>query len=39
MSCLVPKFSVIVPMYNVKDYLDECVQSIRRQTLKDLEKA
>lgn len=37
MSCLVPKFSVIVPMYNVKDYLDECVQSIRRQTLKDIE--
>lgn len=32
-----PKFSVIVPMYNVEDYLSECVESIRHQTLRDIE--
>lgn len=29
--------SVIVPVYNVKNYLDECVQSIINQTYKNLE--
>ena len=31
------KVSVIVPVYNVEDYLEECIQSIRNQTLKDIE--
>lgn len=29
--------SVIVPVYNVQMYLDECINSIMRQTYKDLE--
>lgn len=32
-----PKISVIVPVYNVEEYLDECIQSIVNQTLQDLE--
>lgn len=31
------KVSVIVPVYNVRDYLDRCVESILSQTFKDLE--
>ena len=31
------KISVIVPVYNVQDYLEECIESIRHQTWKDLE--
>lgn len=31
------KISVIVPVYNVQDYLVQCIESIRHQTLKDLE--
>lgn len=29
--------SVIIPIYNVEKYLDECVQSVLRQTYKDIE--
>lgn len=29
--------SIIVPIYNVEDYLDDCVQSLRRQTYTELE--
>lgn len=29
--------SIIIPVYNVKEYLAECVESVRRQTLKDIE--
>ena len=29
--------SIIVPVYNVKDYLDECVRSIMNQTYHKLE--
>ena len=29
--------SVIVPVYNVEEYLDECVESIVNQTYQDLE--
>ena len=29
--------SVIVPVYKVEEYLYECIDSIRRQTYKDLE--
>lgn len=32
-----PKISVIVPVYNSEKYLHECVESILRQTLPDLE--
>lgn len=31
------KVSVLVPIYNVEKYLDECVNSIINQTLKDIE--
>lgn len=32
-----PLISVIVPIYNVKAYLDRCVESLRGQSYKDLE--
>lgn len=32
-----PKVSVIVPVYNVKYYLEQCLDSILNQTLKDIE--
>ena len=32
-----PKISVIVPVYNVENYLCECLDSILKQTLNDLE--
>ena len=32
-----PLLSVIVPVYNVEDYLEWCLESLRRQTLKDIE--
>jgi len=32
-----PFISIIVPMYNVEDYIEECVDSLRRQTLKNIE--
>ena len=31
------KVSVVVPIYNVENYLEECVESIRNQTLKEIE--
>lgn len=31
------KVSVIVPVYNVKDYVDECINSIVSQSYKDIE--
>ena len=31
------KISVIVPVYNVYDYLDKCLKSLVNQTLKDIE--
>ena len=31
------KVSIIVPIYKVEDYLDNCVQSILSQTYRDLE--
>lgn len=33
----VPKLSIIVPVYNVEKYLDECVNSLLSQTLEDIE--
>lgn len=31
------KLSIIVPVYNVEEYIEECVQSLLKQTLKDIE--
>ena len=31
------KVSVIVPVYNVESYLEECLESLVNQTLKDIE--
>ena len=31
------RISVVVPIYNVEEYLDECLASLQRQTVKDLE--
>ena len=31
------KVSVIIPVYNVEAYIEECVSSVRNQTLKDIE--
>lgn len=31
------KFSVVIPVYKVEQYLDECVQSVLEQTYSDLE--
>ncbi|MDX9814012.1 MAG: glycosyltransferase [Sulfurimonadaceae bacterium] len=33
----IPKISILVPIYNVEKYLDECLASIVHQTLKDIE--
>lgn len=32
-----PKFSIIVPVYNVEEYIDDCLKSIFNQTFKDYE--
>lgn len=32
-----PKVSVIIPVYNVEQYLRECLESVVNQTLKDIE--
>ena len=32
-----PRLSVIVPVYNVQDYLGECLDSLRAQTLRSLQ--
>lgn len=32
-----PKLSIIIPVYKVEKYIDECLESILGQTLKDLE--
>ncbi|MCM1224688.1 MAG: glycosyltransferase, partial [Lachnospiraceae bacterium] len=31
------KVSIIIPIYNVETYLERCVNSIRNQTLRELE--
>ena len=31
------KISVIVPVYNVSEYVDDCLDSLIRQTLKEIE--
>ena len=32
-----PKFSIIIPVYNVEDYIKECLDSVKNQTYKDYE--
>lgn len=32
-----PKVSIVVPAYNVEQYIDECIESILTQTLEDIE--
>jgi len=32
-----PKVSIVVPVYNVEDYLEFCVESLKAQTLSDIE--
>ena len=32
-----PLISIIIPVYNVEQYLDECMKSLINQTLKDIE--
>lgn len=32
-----PKISIIVPVYNVEEYLERCVNSLRNQTIEDIE--
>ncbi|WP_251213101.1 glycosyltransferase family 2 protein [Adlercreutzia murintestinalis] len=32
-----PAFSLIVPVYNVEDYLPQCLESLRAQTMEDIE--
>src|SRR4051812_49985824 len=32
-----PRISVVVPIYNVEPYLEECLESIAHQTYRDLE--
>ncbi len=32
-----PKVSVIVPVYNVENYLERCLESLVHQTLEDIE--
>ena len=32
-----PKVSVIIPVYKVEQYLNQCIESIRKQTLTDIE--
>lgn len=32
-----PLVSVIIPVFNVEEYLEECINSILRQTLTDIE--
>ena len=36
-ECSKPLVSIIVPVYQVKDYIDECVESLLRQTYTNLE--
>ena len=36
-SKIIPKVSVIVPVYNVEKYIEKCVDSIIHQTLKEIE--
>ena len=32
-----PKISMIIPVYNVEEYIEKCIESLINQTLKDIE--
>ena len=32
-----PKFSIIIPVYNVEQYIKECLESLKKQTYQDFE--
>ena len=32
-----PKVSVVIPVFRVEDYIAKCIESLQRQTLKELE--
>jgi glycosyltransferase involved in cell wall biosynthesis len=32
-----PKFSIVIPVYNVEKYIGKCLESIKKQTFKDYE--
>ena len=32
-----PKFSIIIPVYNVEEYIARCLDSVFKQTMKDFE--
>ena len=32
-----PKISIIIPFYNVEKYIEECIESVVNQTIKDIE--
>ena len=34
---MAPRFSVIIPVYNVKDYLSQCIYSVLDQTFQDMQ--
>lgn len=34
---MAPRLSAVVPFYNVQDYIGECLESLRRQTMADFE--
>lgn len=37
MKNITPKISIVVPIYNIEKYVDECIESIVRQTYTNLE--
>ena len=37
MDNIIPKISIVVPVYNVEKYLDKCINSILNQTLSEFE--
>ena len=37
MTIIVPKISVIIPVYNAEKYLERCLDSACKQTLQDIE--
>lgn len=37
MSFVLPKISIIVPVYNVEPYLSQCLESLLNQTMKEIE--
>ena len=34
---MIPKVSIIVPVYNVENYFDRCINSLINQTLREIE--